>query len=667
MEPPQRKPLTPEDIARITFIGNPQISPEGDSVAYVAGRADLESNSYRYSIWLADEESFRPLTEGPRDRCPCWSPDGRLIAFVRGEERGAGIYIIPREGGEAWRFYYSKWGVGRISWSPTGSAIAFTVREPLDPEKWRPYAEREKLEVDRIPVWANGEGWVFDRYTHLYVAHYPGGEETLVVGGRVEVVDFDWSPDGSRLAVAVAEDMLRPYSHKVYVVDLVTGERILVAEGFTVAAIRWDPSGSRIALRAHRRERGFTTHFKVYVVPAEGGEPECLTCELDKNAANAVNSDIRGPSCLKLLEWTKAGDILFPVSEKGKVHVYRVRVDGEPQPLLKADMEVIDEFSASKTGEDVAFTRMTPKIPLEVYVYRRERGERVRLTSHNAWVERRLLAEPLSFTADSPHGGSIDFWVLPPARKPDCVRCVPWILYIHGGPKTSYGYSFIHEFHVLSGMGFAVVYSNPRGSDGYSEEFADIRGRYGEVDYDELMKVVDTLETVYPDADPERGGVTGGSYGGYMTNIILTKTRRFKAAVTQRSCSNWVSFYGESDIGWYFAPDLLSTGAPWERPDDYVKASPLFKADKIETPLLIIHALEDYRCPVGEAIQLYTALKALGREVKLILFPGENHDLSRSGRPRQRIARLKAIAGWFKEKLGEPPGGGEETRGSEAG
>ncbi len=660
--PPKDRPLEAEDILRITFIGNPQISPEGDLVAYVAGRADLESNSYRYSIWVADEEGFRPLTGGPGDRCPCWSPDGRLVAFVRREEKGSGIYVVPREGGEPWRLHYSKWGVGRIQWSPTGDSIAFTVREPIDGDKWKPYNDRDRMVVDRIPVWFNGEGWVFDRFNHLYVISYPGGSEQLVVGGRVEVVDFDWSPDGRQLAVAVAEDMLRPYSHRVYVIDVESGEKRLLAEGFTVAALRWEPTtGSRIALRAHRRERGFTTHFKVYVMDASTGEYECLTCELDRNTANAVNSDVRGPSCLKLLEWTRAGEILFPVSDGGKVHVYRVKGEGEPQPLLEADAEVIDEFSASRSGEDIAFTSMTPTRPLEVFIYRRERGERVRLTSHNAWVEGRLLAEPRHFTVESPHGGLIDFWILPPAREPECDRCVPWILYIHGGPKTSYGYSFIHEFHVYSGMGFAVVYSNPRGSDGYSEEFADLRGRYGEVDFDELMRIVEELESVYPQADPERGGVTGGSYGGYMTNVIVTKTKLFKAAATQRSCSNWISFYGESDIGWYFAPDLLATGAPWENPDSYIKASPLFKADKIETPLLIIHALEDYRCPASEALQLYTALKVLGKEVKLVLFPGENHDLSRSGRPRQRLARLKTLTEWFAEKLG-----GEETRGSEA-
>ncbi len=647
-----REPVRVEDIARITFVSNPSISPDGDIVAYVAGRADLEGNSYRYTLWLAGEEGFKPLTGGPLDRCPSWSPDGRLLAFVRAEPqgRGAGIYIVGREGGEPWRLYWSRWGVSRIQWSPTGEMVAFTARRPLDESGWKPYMERTKLEINRIPVRADGEGWVFDRFVNLYAVSYPGGSETPIVVGDKNVVDFDWHPSGAMIAYAVSEEPLEPYKHKVYVHDLESGSRRMVAKDLTVASLRWSPQGNRLALKAHRRERGFTTHFKVYILDPEDGSMECQTCDLDRNASNAVNSDVRGPSCLKGLEWTREG-IYFQVSDAGRIHLYRVVEGGEPEPVIAPERAVVDEFSATRDGTVIAATLMTPTSPLEVHLYRNR--ELVKITSHNEWLSReRVLAEPVHHEVESPHGGKIDFWILPPARRPECKKCVPWILYIHGGPKTSYGYSFIHEFHALSASGFAVVYSNPRGSDGYSEDFADQRGRYAEVDFDELMRIADEIGYLDPSIDPDRAGVTGGSYGGYMTNMIVSKTRRFKAALTQRSCSNWFSFYGESDIGWYFAPDILSTKTPWEAPGDYIERSPLFKANEIETPLLILHALEDYRCPASEAIQLFTALKVLGKEVKLVMFPGENHDLSRSGRPRQRIERLKTIISWFKDKLG---------------
>ncbi len=656
------KPLTIEDLSRIVFVSNPAINPEGGLVAYVATRADVEGNTYRSQVWIAGEEGYRPLTGGPRDLCPSWSPDGRLLAFARREEKGgAGIYVVSPEGGEPALLEKSRWGAGKLSWSPRGDGIAFLARAPLDEGKWKHYNEREALEIDRIPVWFNGEGWVFDRFQGLFIARYPGGGVERVIHRKgVNVVDYDWSPDGGMMAVALSDNMVEPYRMKLVVVNLDTMEEQVLLEGMSIAEVAWGSRGDVIAVKARPvQERGFAEHFRVYTVDLSG-EVSCVTCDLERNTMNLVNSDSRGPSCLKALAWPEDGRIYFPVSDAGRVHLYRVVPEGEVEEVIAPEAAVVDEFSVSRDGREVAFTLMTATRPNEVYLKRE--GEESRLTGHNDWMETRIVREPVHYQVESPHGGSIDVWILPPAREPDCRGCVPWILYIHGGPKTSYGYGFIHEFHVLSGMGFAIVYSNPRGSDGYSEEFADIRGRYGDLDYDELMKVADEAPSLYPKLDPYRAGVTGGSYGGYMTNTIVTRTSRFKAAVTQRSCSNWVSFYGESDIGWYFARDILQAPHPWESLEAYERHSPLFRAGSIETPLLIIHALEDYRCPPGEALQLFTALKVQGKDAKLVLFPGENHDLSRSGRPKQRMKRLREITGWFKEKLGLGEAGGKDQR-----
>jgi len=208
----------------------------------------------------------------------------------------------------------------------------------------------------------------------------------------------------------------------------------------------------------------------------------------------------------------------------------------------------------------------------------------------------------------------------------------------------------MHEFHVLTAKGFVVIFSNPRGSDGYGEEFADIRGHYGERDYKDLIEVVDEAVKRFDFIDPERIGVTGGSYGGFMTNWIVGHTKRFKAAVTQRSISNWVSFFGTTDIGYYFAPDQIG-GDPWSNTEGYWEKSPLKYAPNVETPLLIIHSMEDYRCWLPEALQFFTALKYLGKTVELALFPGENHDLSRGGKPKHRIKRLELIASWMERWL----------------
>ncbi|BAA80835.1 acylamino-acid-releasing enzyme [Aeropyrum pernix K1] len=653
--PGPKKPVTPEDIIRLTFVSNPSVSPEGDKVAYLATKADEKENTYRSGIWLAEEDSYRPLTGGPYDRCPAWSPDGEIIAFSRtvnsNQRKRHYIAIVSPKGGEPQVLHESVSPATSIKWSSQGSMIGYLSRKPTGRE-WKPYSERDVLEIDRIPVWFDSEGWVFDRYWGLTVISYPGGEVLLEKGGvNYNIVDFDFAPDDNTIVYAVSTDMKKPFIHKLVLWDLASGREKTLIEGLTIAAVAFDPRGRYIAVKANDRKRGLFSHYKIFVYDLNSEEFVCLTCDLDLNTLNTVNSDARGPSCLRGMYWDDNGHLYYGVHNAGRMVVMKSRPLGEAEAVLDPSSATVDDFSISRGGDTIAYVKMGPTSPPDIYIYRDD--NEYRLTDHNAWfAESRSLAEPVRLQVQSPLGGSIDAWILLPPDAGECSGCLPWILYIHGGPKTSYGYAFIHEFQMLASQGFAVIYSNPRGSDGYSEEFADLRGRYGVDDYSELMKVVDEALSDFPQLDPQRGGVTGGSYGGYMTNVIVTKTRRFKAAVTQRSCSNWISFYGESDIGWYFAPELISAQEPWRDLEKYVDFSPLFSVENIETPLLIIHSTEDFRCPLSGAIQLFTALKLKGVETRLLVFPGENHNLSRSGTPKRRVARLRAIASWFKEHLG---------------
>ena len=290
---------------------------------------------------------------------------------------------------------------------------------------------------------------------------------------------------------------------------------------------------------------------------------------------------------------------------------------------------------------------MTSSHPNELYLL--ENSKQEKLTGFNdGLVERWGLKKPEKIVFKASDGVLVEGWIL---RSYGGEGKKPTILEIHGGPKTAYGEGFMFEFHLLASNGYNVIYSNPRGSDGYSEEFADIRGRYGERDYLDLMEFVDEIMKRYGDEiDEEKLGVTGGSYGGFMTNWVVGHTNRFKVAVTQRSISNWFISFGATDIGYYFDVDQIG-GLPWDIPEKFLNKSPLSYVKNIETPLLIIHSLEDYRCHVAEATSLYTALKLLGRETRLILFPEENHDLSRRGKPKHRVERLKHILEWFNKYL----------------
>jgi len=644
------KPVEPEDLYNLVMVSSPRGSPDGSKALYVVSRP--RRDRYESSIWLAGEAGYRPLTRGPGDKCPDWSPDGSLYSFVRGEGEGRGarwsIMVGSPEGGEPWPLATFEVPVVRAVWNGEGTSLAV---ELVDRDgRWRPYEERDVLEVERLPVLRDGVGWAFDRFRSVRIVDYPGGVVRSVSPEGVDSWAAAWSPDGSSLAYARSMSQLDPDRAEIVVYDVETGSERVLASGLAVQALAWSPDGRMLAVNGHRWERGRATHFRVMVLDAGTGEEvDCLSCILGRNTRNTVNSDARGPQCSENLYWPQDGYVYFHVHDRGRAHVYRARPGGDPEPLLAPEKAVVDEFHVPGQAGAIYYTLMTPVEPPELHLY--NAGESQRLTNHNdAWLRERVLEEPLEFQVETRYGQEIDLWILPPAGGAGCEDCKPWALYIHGGPKTSFGYGFMLEFHVLSGAGIAVVYGNPHGSDGYSEEFADIRGAYGTVDYEDLMTIADAAPSLYPPLSQVHAAVMGGSYGGWMTNYIITKTHRFRAAVTMRGCSNWSSFYGASDIGWTFAPDQLGS-TPWTDPKPYIEKSPLFHADKIRTPTLIIHATQDYRCPMDQALTLYTALRVNGVPTRLLLFPQENHDLSRSGKPRRRVRRLHEELAWLRRHL----------------
>jgi dipeptidyl aminopeptidase/acylaminoacyl peptidase len=364
---------------------------------------------------------------------------------------------------------------------------------------------------------------------------------------------------------------------------------------------------------------------------------------MDKSIGNSVGSDSR----LGAAESGRADGerYFFQTTEDDSCFLNRLTADGRVERIIGLP-GTVESFDVR--GEVIVYVAFRGNHPGELC--RWQDGREVQLTHLNEPALAGVtLATPEHFAVDRGDGVTVDAWIMRPAGMEPGKR-YPAVLEIHGGPKTASSHIFFHEYQLLASRGYAVIFSNPRGSDGKGDEFGDLRGRYGTIDYEDLMAVVDEALARYEFIDPERLGVTGGSYGGYMTNWIIGHTDRFNTAVSQRSISSWVSFGYTTDIGYFFLPDQIGA-TPWEDVDKVWWHSPLRYADQVKTPTLFIHSAQDYRCWLPEGLQMFSALRYHGVESRLVVFEGENHELSRGGKPKHRVRRLNEILDWFDRYL----------------
>ena len=645
-----KPPMRIEDLERLVLVSDPKVSPDEKYTVFTVSKASLKDDKYISSIWLLDNDAleYEQLTSGPSDNSPEWSPDARHIAFLsrrtlKEDEAGSELWIYNVAGRYEPRLLVKlDKSITNVRWSPDGKKILFLSQVGK--------IDEDVKVIEEIPIWFNGKGFTYGLRTHVFVVDVASGNVEQVTKGDMDVIYAEWSPDGSRIAYIASEDMLKPYISNIHVIDLEGGlDRKLTKDNMSIWDLDWSPDGKYIAFRGHDLSWGLTTHYKIWLLDVGSAEIRLLT-DIDLDVVNAMNSDVRGPTSSRKVQWV-GEHIYFALAEGGSVGLYRVDLDGNIEAVIKGDFTVEDY---SVADDLISLTIMNSVEPPEVYIYS-EAGLK-KVTGFNEGLLNQVsLNRPMHFRFKASDGAEIDGWILKPYGFRDGEK-YPAILYIHGGPPTTYGESFIHEFHVLSGEGFVVIFTNPRGSTGYSQEFKDIRGRYGDRDYKDLMEAVDYVIENFDFVDPERLGVTGGSYGGFMTNWIVGHTNRFKAAVTQRSISNWISDFGTTDIGFYFNEDQIAGG--WGRPfwdeqwfDKYWDQSPIKYVAYMETPLLIIHSIEDYRCWLDQALQLFTALKYRGVPTRLVLFPKENHNLSRTGKPKHRVKRLEEIVAWFKKYL----------------
>jgi acylaminoacyl-peptidase len=634
-----------DDLIRFVTVSDPQLSPSLDKVAFVAAKCDEEIDDYSSAIWIVNRIDGEVLTflSGHKDHHPRWSHDGKRLLFLTKRDlksgaKGFALWIARIDGGEPVLVTKTEAGVEHPRWGHDDQKIFFlsNVGE----------ADEDVKVIDRIPIWSDASGFTYHQRRHLNMVDAASGVVTRLTEGEMNVVCMAPSNRGQLVAYAASTDDRDPRRMDVFLYDLGSDEHVKIVSGFSVESLCWSPDDSHIAFLGSDLGRGYATHTSIWAMPAHKEPAENLTEGLDRGCARRAYYDLRSPfACIPEPVWD-GGDIYFPVSDGGRFNLYRIGFeDREIEPVVAGDFS-IEEFSV-RSGV-VAYTSTTPTRPAEVYAW--DGTREARLTRFNdpllSTIDRH---SPSRFEFKASDGHLIEGWIIRPHGLAEGERR-PAILDIHGGPKSKFGYSFMLELQLYSAAGYAVIYVNPRGSDGYSAEFADIRGAYGTRDYRDIMEAVDYVTSAYPFVDPDRIGVTGLSYGGFMTNWIVTHTDRFKAAVSQNGICNWTSFFGTTDIGFYFAPDQIGED-PWSNEKGYRDASPLSYAPNVSTPVMFVHSLEGYRCWIDQSIQFYTALKSLGKQARLVLFMEGSHVFRSLAKPSIRKKRLEHIIGWFDEHL----------------
>jgi len=637
-----------DDLKRFVSVSDPRLSPDLSKIAFLTVKVDGQKDDYHTTIWVVDRASEEPIMylDQGRDFWPRWSPNGKHLLFLsrrtlKEGEKMDELWVAPIIGGEPRLVLRLKGGISAPQWTPDGKKILFLSSIGED--------EEDVKIVRKIPLWFNGVGFAYNRREHLHMVDVDSGDVTPLTKGEINVIYASLSNGGDKVAYVAATNDFTPLITDIFVLSMKTNKHIKLTESnMSIGPVCWSPDDKHISFRGHDLRRGFATHETIWFIPSDGGRPEDLTRKLDRGTTRRVYYDLIGPF-VPLYAPVPVWDedyIYFPVSDGGRLNLYRLSLCNRTlEPVISGNF-ILGDFSV-RSGV-IAYTRVTDTEPAEVWV-KDEAGDR-KLTSFNSELLSKLkVCAPERFEYKASDGEPIEGWIIKtPNLEED--KKYPAILNIHGGPKSVFGYAFMFEHQIYASKGFVVVYPNPRGSDGYREEFADIRGAYGERDYKDIMECIDYVTSKYNFIDPNRIGVTGISYGGFMTNWIVTQTDRFKAAVSQNGISSWTAMFGTTDIGFYFVPDQIGKD-PWSNEEGYKKMSPLTYTPNVKTPIMFIHSVEDYRCWIDQAITFFTALKYLGKETELVLFMKGEHVFSRTGKPSFRVKRLEHMTKWFEKHL----------------
>jgi dipeptidyl aminopeptidase/acylaminoacyl peptidase len=668
-----KRGITETDLFKFNWIADPQISPDGSRVVFTKVWVNQKADRYDTALWIVPTTggAARQLTAGPRDATPRWSPDGKTIAFIRSAEKEGKpqppqIYLMSLEGGEAQPLTEMTRGAGAFEWSPDGKTIAFTSSEEakLTTESGeKPERVSDVRVINKATYRSNGPGYLNPKvHSHIWTIAVPTAPGEMPKAKQLTKGNWDegavqWSPDGTRLyfiARRVAEPYYEQPHSDVNSMDLNGGDekKVLSFDG-GMRGYDLSNDGKRIAFGGSLSSVPVLSYKQPDLFVSDWATTKNLTEGFDFDIGGGIGGDQsapRGGGGGGVLWSSDDKTLIVNVAEHGRANLKRIDIaTGKVTPLTTGD-HAIQSFSATPDASKLAVLISTSVNIHDLFLLDAATGKLTQLTDINKELFSQLnLTHPEEIWYTSFDGKKIQGWIQKPPNF-DATKKYPFILEIHGGPHSAYGFTFTHEFQWMAAKGYVVLYTNPRGSTSYGQEFGNIiQYNYPGDDHKDLMLGVDeVLKRGYVDA--EKLGVTGGSGGGVLTNWAVGQTNRFKAAVSQRSISDWAGWWYTTD-GARFQPEWFKA-APWEDPQDFVRRSPITNVGKITTPMMFIEGEVDWRTPPNEGgEQMFRALKYRKIPTVMVRFPNESHELSRSGAPWHRVERLQHIVNWFDKFL----------------
>lgn len=661
--------LVPADLQYFRWLEEISMSPDGQQIAYSVRQVDKQNNGYIVDVFLlslGEGKSEVKITQGTGIASSlAWSSDSKHFAFAYRNTTGGSVWIVGRDGNQ------SQYAVGNetpsnMVWSPDSTKIAAVLwttvirgSEPTYGDPW-PVPPTMKVITQRVYK-LNGVGFIHDRYRHVWILDLPTEQWTQITDGECDYLQPQWNREGDRLA------FIR--SDREQSADLGDGELLvwntndnsltapLASWGGKAQCICWAPDDSALVFVGHNSRTATTrrTYSTIYCYRFADDSVVDLVPDSTDVIGNYAVADQRKGLTNFTVRWPgNSNQILFLLTEVGGVNLYTVDSDSGKRTKLAGDHSVVFEYSG--TSNRVVYGEATTTNPGDLWLW--DEGERTRLTNLNPWLAFRDLSVPEEYWYKGLENVDVHAWIMRPVSC-DPTKRYPLVLQVH---CSMFSYDFNFENQIMAQTGLAVGYFNQRGTTaGYGEAWTKATvGNKEDVDFQEIMLGVDDLLKRYSFVDGDRMGVTGGSCGGILTNWIVGHTDRFKAAVTQRSIANYVSQFGAADIGPAHLMGELET-TPWEDISTVWNKSGLAHAANITTPLLIIQSDQDHRCPIEQAEELFVALRWMGKEVEFCWFEGENHGLSRGGRPNNRVERLRRIVGWFVKHLGTEPHSGPQV------